>query len=861
MNTVRWFSRRTGRGPWWSTVRQAVLTALFTSTTAALASAAVEDPTGVRTTPVRLAFVEGDALFWRPGDGDWEPAQVNIPLASGDALATRDGRLELQVAARSFVRAGEGTQLRLTSNEPGFQQIAVSGGSVAIDMRDSRQGDAVEIDTPNATLRIAGDGFYRVDVDEESTRVIVRRGGHAAVRPAGGSAAEIASGEAVDVIGEGDAQLVALAAPPFDDWDRWNYERADRFVAAPRSYAVSQDVYGGEELEQYGSWRYVNTYGRVWAPYSVPAGWAPYSNGRWIWDPLYGYSWVDYAPWGWAPFHYGRWVYANSYWAWAPGPVIAAPIYSPALVAFFGAPGFSVGISVGVPFVSWVALGWGEPLVPWWGGYGFAGVPCWYGWGGPRVVNNIVINNGDVINANTINFYRNSKQPGAMVGVPKDQFETRSLDRTRLTQINGADVKPVHGALPVSAKGRPSGAPEKMRMPDLKGRGSLASAQRNGDAQASHFTRGAGEPGGLKRSGETSFARGKNDSGTNLGRAAGEAVDPSGGKSGSASAFESLRGRESGGRDSVQSPSALQQQRRSDLRRGDGPPAVPGAKGNSPSSFDGLRRGGSSQRNTAGVPSARANNFPRAGRSSQLRGVAPPPVPGGGKGSSASSYSALRRGGSSQRNAPSAPSARSNSFGRGQQPPQVRGSDKGGANRGTYQRLRTQPSAPQARATGKSTAGTAGTQRLRTQPAAPQVRGGGKSGSGVAGMQRLRTQPQSPPPVQRAAKPQSARSGSTSSAASRRLAAVPRESAPAARGGSGGAAPSMRTYQAPSRAPAPSMPSFGGSFSGGGGGGSFSRGGGGGAPSGGFSRGGGGGGMANFGRSGGGGGGGSPKGR
>jgi len=45
----------------------------------------------------------------------------------------------------------------------------------------------------------------------------------------------------------------------------------------------------------------------------VPAGWAPYTNGRWLWDPVYGYSWVDYAPWGWAPFHYGRWVY-NGYW-------------------------------------------------------------------------------------------------------------------------------------------------------------------------------------------------------------------------------------------------------------------------------------------------------------------------------------------------------------------------------------------------------------------------------------------------------------------------------------------------------------------------------------------------------------------
>src|SRR3989475_5980654 len=39
--------------------------------------------------------------------------------------------------------------------------------------------------------------------------------------------------------------------------------------------------------------------------------------------------------------------------------------YAPALVGFFGAPG--IRATVGAPVVSWVALGWGEPVVPWWG--------------------------------------------------------------------------------------------------------------------------------------------------------------------------------------------------------------------------------------------------------------------------------------------------------------------------------------------------------------------------------------------------------------------------------------------------------------------------------------------------------------
>src|SRR2546428_7576392 len=33
-------------------------------------------------------------------------------------------------------------------------------------------------------------------------------------------------------------------------------------------------------------------------------------------------------------FHYGRWAYARNEWLWVPGPVVARPVYAPALVAF-----------------------------------------------------------------------------------------------------------------------------------------------------------------------------------------------------------------------------------------------------------------------------------------------------------------------------------------------------------------------------------------------------------------------------------------------------------------------------------------------------------------------------------------------
>src|SRR5262249_5354707 len=128
------------------------------------------------------------------------------------------------------------------------------------------------------------------------------------------------------------------------------------------------ETYGASELDRYGAWRVVPTYGSVWMPTGMPSGWAPYSTGSWALDPFYGWTWVDTAPWGWAPYHYGRWGFVDGFWAWAPGPVVVRPVYAPALVAFFGGPSARVSVSIGGPVVGWVALGWGEPVVPWWGG-------------------------------------------------------------------------------------------------------------------------------------------------------------------------------------------------------------------------------------------------------------------------------------------------------------------------------------------------------------------------------------------------------------------------------------------------------------------------------------------------------------
>lgn len=398
-------------------------------------------------TPPRLSFVDGQVSFWRPGADEWVQAQLNTPLTPGDQLYTGSpGNLELQIGARAFVRGWANTQVGLENQEPDFIQFKVTAGRASFDLRSLEPGHTVEVDTPNAAFTIEHPGYYRVNVIGDRTSFITRRAGRAILTPANGEAVAIAASEEVVIEGTDTPQVNSFVAPKLDEWDKWNYARTDALLDAVSARYVPAGTYGVDDLDHYGNWRVVDQYGPVWVPAGMPTGWVPYTTGSWMLDPYYGWTWVDTAPWGWAPYHYGRWVFVNNYWAWAPGPLVARPVYAPALVAFFGGPGAGVGVSVETPLVGWVALGWGEPCVPWWGRPGFIHRPWWGGWGGPRVVNNVVIQRTTVVHVDQINVYRNAHVHNAVVVVDERRFGHGRVGPGRVTQVDVRNFRPIHEA-------------------------------------------------------------------------------------------------------------------------------------------------------------------------------------------------------------------------------------------------------------------------------------------------------------------------------------------------------------------------------------------------------------------------------
>lgn len=446
----------------------AILSLLLLMAISSFAAIAQDEDPQLAASPLRLSYVEGDVSFFRDGAEDWVEARYNTPLAAGDALFVgHNGDLELQMGSRAFIRADDDTQLTLMNQTADFIQFKVASGRVSFDLRTLPSGYTVEVDTPNAVFTMDRSGYYRVDVNGD-VHFITRRGGRAMMVPVGGQAMSIQPSEEIVVRNGTVARAETYMAPELDRWDRWNYERTDNLLDAVSERYLPSGIAGASDLDHYGRWRVVGEYGPVWVPDNVAPGWAPYSTGRWVWDPYYQWTWIDDAPWGWAPYHYGRWVYLNSYWAWAPGPAVRVAVYAPALVAFFGVgSNASIGIGIGTSGLGWVALSWGEPLLPWWGRPGFVGRPWWGGWHGPRVVNNVVIKSSTVVNVTNIN-YHNTRVHNAVVATTRERFSGgRGHDApVRVTETR--QLRHMHGALPV--KPGPTsvmtGAPSRIRPPE-----------------------------------------------------------------------------------------------------------------------------------------------------------------------------------------------------------------------------------------------------------------------------------------------------------------------------------------------------------------------------------------------------------
>lgn len=293
---------------------------------------------------IRLSLVEGDVRFARDVQGDpladsktisWEAAEANLPISKGYAVATDNGRAQVEFENGTLAFLSEHTILQ-------FYDLTLDDGSL-ITRLVLRQGSA------SFHVNTAGDDYFSVTggdfTVEATTRTTFRvnnfdDGSNVDVLTGRVSvlhkkiSTPLAKGQSLSMTAGDDTSVTLGRVPASDDFDQWVSGRIESSNSAGNSVLPYVGSYsyapGFANLYTYGSWSSCGGYGYGWRPFGAGFNWSPFSSGQWIWDPAFGWTFVSSAAWGWAPYHYGGWLFDAGCGGW---------FYSPRLYGqFFSAP-------------------------------------------------------------------------------------------------------------------------------------------------------------------------------------------------------------------------------------------------------------------------------------------------------------------------------------------------------------------------------------------------------------------------------------------------------------------------------------------------------------------------------------------
>jgi uncharacterized membrane protein YgcG len=296
---------------------------------------------------IRLSVVTGDVRFATKTHGDpltdseanWDRAQLNLPIRQGYVLATDNGRAEVEFENGTLAFLKENTVLEFydLSLKDGalITRLVLRQGSASFHVNPV-SGDYFSVTGGDFTVEAGSRATFRLDnFDDGST--VEETAGHVNVLHQD-ETTRLEKGQSLSMKA-GDAFSVSIGRiPEQDEFDRWVSGQIDTVstaTAAAMQYTSSPYYAAGfGSLYSYGSWFNCGGYGFGWRPFGVGYGWSPFTDGQWILDPSFGWTWDSFQPWGWAPYHYGGWLFDSGCGGW---------FYSPPLVYGYY-PGFYPGV-------------------------------------------------------------------------------------------------------------------------------------------------------------------------------------------------------------------------------------------------------------------------------------------------------------------------------------------------------------------------------------------------------------------------------------------------------------------------------------------------------------------------------------
>jgi|GEM_PF-496254 len=385
----------------------------------------------------RIYHIEGSLLRYVAAEDDWVAAIVDAPFGAGDTLYTSNqGQAELFVPNGTWIRMGDNTQVQCIGLDADVSEIDVASGLA----RFYNKNDTLVIKStsPFGYVLVYPGGVFDYYVGENSAEIVPVKGKITFVHTSTNARYEISPGNPSILADQNQVSSGEGGVDP--GWDEWNRGRESLWAAktnitGPSAQylppALRHDAYVFEENGRWERIPYEGSPRWFWRPTRVPAGWAPFTVGRWT--EWYGdQTWVPAEPFGYTTHHYGNWVFVRNRWYWAP-PVVRATIGLPLLnIGFFWYPGRVSWIHHGT-HVGWV------PLAP---------KETYYShhrWGGPHVVQITKINIRQV----NVHPRRYAYARHAVI-VPQNNFYTVNNYRTvRITNINNTTIINTYRASPI----------------------------------------------------------------------------------------------------------------------------------------------------------------------------------------------------------------------------------------------------------------------------------------------------------------------------------------------------------------------------------------------------------------------------
>jgi hypothetical protein len=296
-----------------------------------------DDPTSLS----YISYLERYATIQPANQSDGIEALVNMPVVPGDRIDTaREARLELVLADGNTVWIDQYTTLSMDavafSRDGGADRTVVylAEGIIVVEISEHRlASQPVRIDGLNATVYLNDRGLYRIEaLPSGGLRLEVWEGLGEASTSSGGV---LVRAETSAEVGHGQLTGTETNISWGDEFATWVEQRRNVRKGDSSLHVDARYDRQAAQLDNYGTWVYVdnlNTW--AWQP-TVSAGWRPYTAGRWYWTHT-GWSWVSYEPWGWLPYHYGSWSFSIGFgWVWSWGRS-----WSPAWVNWCWWPGY-----------------------------------------------------------------------------------------------------------------------------------------------------------------------------------------------------------------------------------------------------------------------------------------------------------------------------------------------------------------------------------------------------------------------------------------------------------------------------------------------------------------------------------------